>query len=253
VILMACRAVIFDFIGTLVYCKNYSMVDSEVKLYSALVSEGFELEKDRFLDAYKEAHQKYRKIRYEQFREVTNAVWVSEALCSLGFRTTPEHSGVKGALDIFFQDFLSTVELCKGAEQLLSQFASQYRVGLISNFTYAPVIYKCLQKTGIHSYFNTVVISEEVELRKPSPKIFYDTLNCLGVQAHEAVFIGDSPLEDIKGAKAAGLRTVFKPSQFNSLEDLVQSKQTPDQIVEELAELPQRISQIFAMEPKVES
>ncbi|MDR0470282.1 MAG: HAD family hydrolase [Nitrososphaerota archaeon] len=248
---MVCRAVIFDFIGTLVYCKNYSMVDSEVKLYSALVSEGFELEKDRFLDAYKEAHQKYRKIRYEQFREVTNAVWVSEALCSLGFRTTPEHSGVKGALDIFFQDFLSTVELCKGAKQLLSQFASQYRVGLISNFTYAPVIYKCLQKTGIHSYFNTVVISEEVELRKPSPKIFYDTLNCLGVQAHEAVFIGDSPLEDIKGAKSAGLRTVFKPSQFNSLEDLVQSKQTPDQIVEELAELPQRISQIFAMDPRL--
>ena len=245
-ILMVCRAVIFDFIGTLVYCKNYSMVDSEIKLYSALISQGFELEKEQFLEAYKEAHQKYRKIRYEQFREVTNAVWVSEALCNLGFRTTPEHSGVKEALNIFFQDFLNTVELCKGAEQLLTQFSEQYRMGLISNFTYAPVIYKCLQKTGIHSYFNTVVISDEVELRKPSPKIFHDTLNRLGVQAHEAVFIGDSPLEDIKGAKAAGLRTVFKPSQFNSIEDLVQSKQTPDQIVEELAGIPQKISQIFA-------
>ena len=243
---MVCRAVIFDFIGTLVYCKNYSMVDSEIKLYSALVSQGFELEKEQFLEAYKEAHQKYRKIRYGQFREVTNAVWVSEALCNLGFRTTPEHNGVKEALNIFFQDFLNTVELCEGAKQLLTQFSEQYRVGLISNFTYAPVIYKCLQKTGIHSYFNTVVISDEVELRKPSPKIFHDTLNCLGVQAHEAVFIGDSPLEDIKGAQAAGLKTVFKPSQFNSLSDLVQSKQIPDQIVVELADIPQKIDQIFA-------
>ncbi len=245
-ILMVCRAVIFDFIGTLVYCKNYSMVDSEIKLYSTLISYGFELEKEQFLEAYKEAHQKYRKIRYEQFREVTNAVWVSEALCNLGFRTTPEHSGVKEALNIFFQDFLSTVELCKGAKQLLTQVSQQYRVGLISNFTYAPVIYKCLQKTGIHRYFNTVVISDEVELRKPSPKIFHDTLNCLGVQAHETVFIGDSPIEDIKGAQVAGLRTVFKPSQFNSLEDLVQSDQTPDQIVAELADIPQKINQIFA-------
>ena len=222
------------------------MVDSEIKLYSTLISYGFELEKEQFLEAYKEAHQKYRKIRYEQFREVTNAVWVSEALCNLGFRTTPEHSGVKEALNIFFQDFLSTVELCKGAKQLLTQVSQQYRVGLISNFTYAPVIYKCLQKTGIHRYFNTVVISDEVELRKPSPKIFHDTLNCLGVQAHETVFIGDSPIEDIKGAQVAGLRTVFKPSQFNSLEDLVQSDQTPDQIVAELADIPQKINQIFA-------
>jgi len=240
--------VIFDFIGTLVHCKNYNMVDSEVKLYSALLSEGFGVEKDRFLGAYKEAHQKYRKIRYEMFREVTNAVWVSEALCSVGFKTTPEDSGVKAALNIFFEDFLSTLEICKGAEQLLVQTAQQYRVGLISNFTYAPVIYRCLQKTGIHSYFNAVVISDEVAWRKPSSKIFYDTLNRLGVQAHEAVFVGDSPLEDIKGANESGLRTVFIPSQFNSLNDLAQSKQIPDQIVEKLEFVPQKINQIFAAE-----
>ena len=73
---MPIKAVIFDYIGTLVNCRGYSMEDSEDNLYNALVAEGFEIEKDSFLDAYNLAHQKYRKVRYEQFREVTNAVWV---------------------------------------------------------------------------------------------------------------------------------------------------------------------------------
>ncbi len=228
---MSPKAVIFDYIGTLVNCRGYSMADSEDNLHCALVAEGFDVEKGKFLGAYEGAHQKYRKVRYEQFREVTNAVWVSEALCALGFKVTPQDVRVKAALNVFFQDFIDTLELREGAKKLLQQTAEQYRVGLISNFTHAPVIHKSLRKVGIHPYFNAVVISEEVGWRKPSPKIFQDALNRLQVKAEEAVFIGDSPLEDIKGAKDAGLKTVFVPSQFNSIKDLQESKQEPDKIV----------------------
>jgi FMN phosphatase YigB (HAD superfamily) len=42
----------------------------------------------------------------------------------------------------------------------------------------------------------------------------------LHVTAEEAVFIGDSPLEDIKGAQEIGMKTVFVQSQFYSLKDL---------------------------------
>ena len=69
------KAVIFDYVGALVNCRNYSMEASREKLYYALVSEGFEVTKDRFVETYTAAHEKYRKVRYEQFKEVTNAVW----------------------------------------------------------------------------------------------------------------------------------------------------------------------------------
>ena len=83
--------------------------------------------------------------------------------------------------------------------------------GLISNFTYAPVIYKSLRQLGINAFFNAVVVSEENGWRKPSSHIFQDALNKLQVQADEAVYVGDSPIEDIKGAKEAGLKTVLFP------------------------------------------
>jgi HAD superfamily hydrolase (TIGR01549 family) len=243
---MPVKAVIFDYIGTLVSCRGYSMADSEDNLYSALSAEGFGMEKTQFLDAYNAAHLKYRRVRYEEFREVTNAVWVSEALCSMGYSVTPQDGRVKAALNVFFQDFLDTLQLRVGAKKLLRQTAAQAKLGLISNFTYAPVIHRSLREIGIHPYFHAIVVSEDVGWRKPSPKIFGDTLARLGVAASEAVFVGDSPIEDIKGAKDAGLKTVFVPSQFNSLKDLEMSQQQADETAKDIAALSKKIAEMLS-------
>ncbi|MGD6851930.1 MAG: HAD family hydrolase [Candidatus Bathyarchaeia archaeon] len=243
---MPIKAVIFDYIGTLVNCVGYSMADSEDNLHRALVAEGFDLDKERFLAAYNVAHRKYRKIRYEEFKEVTNSIWVAEALCSLGFKVTPQDPHIKAALNVFFQDFIDTMELREGAKKLLEQTAAEYKVGLISNFTHAPVIHRSLRKVGIHQYFNAVVVSDEVGCRKPCGDIFQEILRRLGVRAQEAVFIGDSPIEDIKGARDAGLGTVFVSSQFNSLDDLAQSKQAPDRVAASLSEISKYLSKYLA-------
>ena len=124
------------------------------------------------MQAYSVAHEKYRKVRYEQLKEVTNAVWVAEALANVGFKVTPEDDRVKAALNVFFQDFIDTLELREGAKKLLKQAQARCKVGLISNFTYAPVIYKSLRKLGIKGFFNAIVVSEEIGWRKPSSQIF---------------------------------------------------------------------------------
>jgi len=244
---MVCRAVIFDYIGTLVNCRNYTMDSSKQNLHKSLVAEGFDVDKEKFLAAYDLAHEKYRKVRYGQLREVTNAVWVAEALCSLGFKVSADDHRVKAALNVFFQDFIDMLELRKDAKKLVKQSKEQCKVGLISNFTHAPVIYKSLRKMGLSEFFNVVVVSEEVGWRKPSAKIFQTALNKLQIEPFDAVYIGDSPIEDIKGAKEAGLKTVFVPSQFNKLKDLKISKQEPDQIAKDLTEICKSLSQILAI------
>jgi putative hydrolase of the HAD superfamily len=242
---MACKAVIFDYVGTLVVCRGYTMEASRLKLHSALSAEGFNVAEDRFLAAYNVAHEKYRKIRYEQYQEVTNAVWVSEALRSLGFDVTAKDSRVNAALNVFFQDFIDSLELRDGAKPLLRQVQQRCKVGLISNFTHAPVIYKSLRKMGINEFFNAIVVSEEDGWRKPSGKIFQDALKMLRVGAEEAVYLGDSPFEDVKGAMEAGLRTVFVASQFNSLKDLRDSGFKPDWVASDLAAVSKRLDEIL--------
>jgi putative hydrolase of the HAD superfamily len=180
------------------------------------------------LEAYSQAHEKYRVIRYEKLMEVTNAIWISEALNSLGFKATPEDSRIKRTVNIFFKDYLDSLELRPCAKKLLKKASIEYKLGIISNFTYAPVIYDGLRNLGINKFFNAVLISEEVGWRKPHIKIFQEALKRLRVTAEEAVYVGDSPAEDIMGAKAAGMKTVFVPSQFYSLHDLKKNQQEPD-------------------------
>jgi putative hydrolase of the HAD superfamily len=241
------KAVVMDYIGTLVNASGYSMDASRDKLHQALTDAGCETSKAEFLEAYKKAHEKYRLVRYDQLREVTNAVWVCEALNALGCNVSPEDSRIKVALNFFFQDYVNSLELRPYALKLMKRIRENCRLGLVSNFTYAPVIYASLRKLGINQFFHAVLVSDENGWRKPHKRIFQDVLRKLQVNAEETVFVGDSPLEDIKGAKEVGMKTVFVPSQFNTLEDLRVSRQKPDVIAEDLREIYESLPEVLML------
>ncbi|MEM2995658.1 MAG: HAD family hydrolase [Candidatus Bathyarchaeia archaeon] len=231
------KAVIFDFIGTLTNVKGYSQEKSEMKMYKAIVENGFKIEVEDFLEAYSQAYEKYRDIRYQKLVEVSNAVWIAEALNNLGFKISPEDTRIKTAVNAFFEDYLSSLELRPCVKGLLKNLSTRYRLGLISNFTYAPVIYAGLRKLDINKFFNAVLVSEAVGWRKPHIKIFEEALKRLEVTASETVYVGDSPLEDIKGANASGIKTIFVPSQFYLLKDLEESQQKPEIIADNICKL----------------
>jgi HAD superfamily hydrolase (TIGR01549 family) len=219
---------------------------SIMKLYSSLIDEGFNVAVESFLEAYSRAHMKYRVVRYGNLREVTNAVWVAEALNAAGYeKVNSEDVRVKAALNVFFKNFIDSFRLRAGAVKLFEQAAACGRVGLLSNFTYAPVVYFSLNQLGVSGYFNSVVVSEAHGWRKPSQHIFRDILERLQVKANETLFIGDSPLEDIKGAKEAGLRTIFVESQFYSLKDLITSNVTAEFTAKNLRKVSEILSQII--------
>ena len=235
------KAVIFDFIGTLTNVRGYSLeasrMTSRMKLYKAVVNAGFEVDVKSFLEAHIQAHEKYRVIRYQKLVEVTNAVWISEALNNLGYETTPDDPQVKTAINISFEDYLNSLELRSCAKNVLKKLSRNYKLGLVSNFTYVPVIYAGLRKLNITHFFNAILVSHEVGWRKPHPKIFNEALKRLRVSAHETVYVGDSPLEDIKGAEATDMKTIFVSSQFYSVKQLSESQQKPDMILKDLCEL----------------
>ena len=54
-----------------------------------------------------------------------------------------------------------------------------------------------------------ILISEAVRAYKPHPLLFQSALRRLGLQPHEVLHVGDSDVDDVKGAKAAGLRVAW--------------------------------------------
>lgn len=231
------KAVVFDFIGTLVTVEEYSYPHSERKLYECLLNSGFNLDHERFVNAYEKAHEKYRTLRYQELVEVTNAVWVSEALNQLNQKTRPQDERICAAINQFFEDYVRSLKPRSDAKKMLQKLKPHFALGLLSNFTYAPVIHGGLRKLGFAKYFNSILISEDFGWRKPSPRVFEETLRRLKVDGGETIYVGDSPEEDIRGAQKAGMKTIFIPSQFYTTADLEKATVHPDRIVKDLAEV----------------
>ena len=58
-------------------------------------------------------------------------------------------------------------------------------------------------------YFEAVLISGEVGIAKPDPRIFRQALSRLNAAPGQSVFVGDSMEHDIAGARNAGMMTVY--------------------------------------------
>jgi putative hydrolase of the HAD superfamily len=70
-------------------------------------------------------------------------------------------------------------------------------------------LHDVLRNTGLADLLDGVVTSAEVGHAKPDPRIFERALELAGVAASEATHIGDSPEEDIAGARAAGITAIL--------------------------------------------
>lgn len=66
-----------------------------------------------------------------------------------------------------------------------------------------------IDKLDFRKYMKTVMISEEVGIRKPDPKIFHLALSKIDSNNENTLFVGDNPLVDIKGANDSGLIPVW--------------------------------------------
>ena len=66
-----------------------------------------------------------------------------------------------------------------------------------------------LARAGVLELVDGVVASAEVGAAKPSPRVFVRALAVAGVEAGEAVHVGDKVDNDLEGAAAAGMRGVL--------------------------------------------
>ncbi len=93
--------------------------------------------------------------------------------------------------------------------EVLSWAKSRYRIGMISNFGYAPALYESLNTFGIRPAFETVVVSAEVGWCKPHRFIFEYAFEKMQVRPTEALFFGDQLYIDVYGALNAGMDVVW--------------------------------------------
>lgn len=96
----------------------------------------------------------------------------------------------------------------RGAAALLAVVKGHARIVVVSNNLLEEQREK-LRHCGLDRHVDALVVSEEAGVSKPDPAIFQLALERVGVSADEAVMVGDSWVNDIEGARSAGIRAVW--------------------------------------------
>lgn len=83
------------------------------------------------------------------------------------------------------------------------------KLGIMSNVSSHDVALGILNRVGLRKYFDIIVTSALIGIRKPDPGIFRYALLQLNISPRQAAIVGDSERHDIQGGYAAGFRTVL--------------------------------------------
>jgi len=86
-----------------------------------------------------------------------------------------------------------------------------WRLGVVSNAE--GQVEADLNAAGFDGLFETVVDSHRVGCAKPHSRIFEIAFERMGIEADEALYVGDVPAFDVEGARAAGMPAVLIDSQ----------------------------------------
>ena len=121
-----------------------------------------------------------------------------------------------------------------GAIQVVKELARKFKLGVISN-GFTDVQYRKLETMGLRDLFACIVLSEEIGIRKPDPRIFLRAASLLHRQPQECLYVGDSYANDVIGAKTAGMLACWLNRAAVKMTD---EKIKPDFIITKFAELP---------------
>ncbi|MGA9762228.1 MAG: HAD family hydrolase [Gaiellaceae bacterium] len=196
--------VLFDFFGTLVEYSD-SLVDQGFDgSYEVLVSEGTHLSYSGFLEQWSLTFNELEALSGTSLDEFTMDE-VCERFLERALPRCPDDGIVARFRDTYLDEWNKGVEYIPEVPSLLAELSERYTLALVTNTHSAELVEGHLRAIGATGYFATVVHSVEHGKRKPSACIFESAIERSAGQPENAVFVGDSYLNDYQGALAAGL------------------------------------------------
>jgi putative hydrolase of the HAD superfamily len=109
------------------------------------------------------------------------------------------------------------------------------KVGVLSNTMWPRTAHeRVFARDQVLHLIDGAVYSSEIPWVKPHPEAFRAAMAAIGVtDPASCVFVGDRPIDDIRGAAAAGLRTVLVPNSSVPGHDSA----IPDAVITRLSDL----------------
>ncbi len=205
-LLKGVRAVFFDAGGTLLYPHP-----SVGEVYARVAAEhGVKTQPELLNQIFREVWDQKDGLSMAAFSdEKSEKKWWREIVREV-FSRVEKFDDFEVFFDDLYDQFASpqTWQLFDETHSVLEHFKSRgYVVGMISNWDRR--LLKLCDAFDITKYFDFMLISALYGKAKPHRDIFSEALRLSGVQANEALHVGDSLEDDVQGALASGIRAMW--------------------------------------------
>jgi putative hydrolase of the HAD superfamily len=225
---------IFDFFGTLVhYTPGAFHTASYEKTHRFLQQQGFPLSYAAFVDTFTAVSDELEAQAKLTFHEYHMAD-VGRRFFQAAFATDVTADVLEPFIEHFIAEWGRGIVPLDGLAPFLAQLAARYRLSIVSNTHYPPIIHEQLAAMQVAPYFSQVITSIEMGIRKPHPAIFAQALAQMQITPHNALYIGDTYVDDYQGATGAGMRCVLLDPR------------------QRYTEVPERVATLFDLLPYLE-
>jgi putative hydrolase of the HAD superfamily len=190
-----------------------------------------------FCEKLNERYKTYRKWAFENLVEAREAELWSRWLA-------PEFPVDKVAplgprLTYLFRQTNGRREVVENGRKVIQELHQRgYILGIISNLISSQEIPEWLEADGYAPYFESVVLSSVLGIRKPAPAIYLEAAKRAGVEPGCCVYVGDNLERDVVGTRQAGFGMVvimISPEQLASA--TITDENRPDVIIHEFRQL----------------
>jgi len=197
------RHVIFDFFGTLVTYRDGVHGNPVERTRRTLSAWGVQLTSDELSQRFAGCFTRLERAASETLREYSMEDATRLLFDELGVAASKMRIGQ--FVGCYLDDWTEGVQGLPNLACWLDAFPASKSV--LSNTHHEPLVEGLLDGLGIRASFEHVTTSIAFGLRKPHPSIYLAHLECIGVAARDAVFVGDNAQCDYFGPRASGIES----------------------------------------------
>jgi HAD superfamily hydrolase (TIGR01662 family) len=243
------RGVIFDLGSTLIsneYNNRWSALRPRMilALVTELHAQGLAFNDSAFANAFSNIFNEFDSQRQTHFKEITTEYVLQETFKALGLN--PNGLDYDQALAAYFgpSEALWT-PMPQVHETLTTLKERNLKLAIVSNAADTANVMRLIDNHNLRPYFDPIVVSASVGVRKPNPRIFDPVLNAWQLPPAEIVMIGDTLGADILGAQNVGFKSIWVTMESDTpYNNAHQHTIMPDAVAASLAEVPDLIANL---------
>ncbi|TET35726.1 MAG: HAD family hydrolase [Anaerolineales bacterium] len=240
------HGVIFDLGSTLIRFDGdwpILLQDSLDLLIDQLQEDGLDFDRSDFRSAFECALEAYDHQRQSNQLERSTASLLQETLSTFGHEEISPDILRRG-LKRFYSVSETHWRPMPALHAVLDELQEEGRMlGLISNAGDAENVQRLIDKAEIRDYFDPIIISAAIGIRKPDPILFEMVLDQWQVNPESIVMIGDRLEADILGAQNTGIHQIWlKPeAEVSAATQII-----PEKVTGKLVDIPGLIREFEA-------